>query len=124
IKDKYRPTSLSARRESMKLMGIVLTAALLFVTAACQSTRVQIPTAPIGPNEKSLGPTWGDSVGLMLFQFIPINQNERFVKAYNEAVQKAGATRLTDVTISERWWWGYVINGYIFKVEGTAVSNK
>ena len=34
----------------MKLVGIVLTAALLLGTAACHSTRVQIPTAPIGPN--------------------------------------------------------------------------
>ena len=108
----------------MKLVGIVLAAALLLGTAACQSTRVQIPTAPIGPDEKSLGATWGDDVGLMLFAFIPIGQNDRFVAAYNEAVQKAGAMRLTDVTISERWWWGYIINGYIFKVEGTAVTNK
>ena len=46
------------------------------------------------------------------------------VAAYNEAVQKAGATRLTDVTLSERWWGGYVILGYVFKVEGTAVTNK
>ena len=61
----------------MKLVGIVLTAALLFGTAACQSTRVQIPTAPIGPNEKSLGPTWGDDVGMLLFGFIPIRQNDR-----------------------------------------------
>lgn len=108
----------------MKLAGIVLTAALLISTVACHSTRVQIPTAPIGPNEKSLGPTWGDDVGMLLFGFIPIRQNDRFVEAYDEAVKKAGATRLTDVTISERWWWGYVINGYVFKVEGTAVTNK
>jgi len=108
----------------MKLAGILLTAALLVTTAACHSTRVQIPTAPIGPNEKSLGATWGDDVGMLLFGFFPIRQNDRFVAAYNEAVQKAGATRLTDITISERWWWGYVINGYVFKVEGTAVANK
>ena len=108
----------------MKVVGIVLTAALLLGSAVCHSTRVQIPTAPIGPNEKSLGATWGDDVGLLLFGFIPIRQNDRFVEAYNEAVQKAGASRLTDVTISERWWWGYVINGYVFKVEGTAVTNK
>ena len=108
----------------MKVVGIVLTAVLLLGTAACHSTRVQIPTAPIGPNEKSLGPTWGDDVGLMLFQFIPIRQNDRFVAAYNEAVQKAGAMRLTDVTISERWFWAWILNGYVFKVEGTAVTNK
>ena len=48
----------------MRLVGMVLFAALLIGSAACQSTHVQIPTAPIAPDEKSLGPTWGDHVGL------------------------------------------------------------
>ncbi len=108
----------------MKTASLLLCTLLLVATAACHSTQVRIPTAPIGPNEKSLGPTEGHSTGLMLFQFIPIRQNERFVNAYNQAVAKAGGTRLTDVTISERWWWGYVLNGYNFKVQGTAVGNK
>ncbi len=108
----------------MKMMGVFLGAMLLITTAACHSTQVKIPTAPVGANEKSLGPTEGQSVGMLLFGAIPINQNERFEKAYNQAVQKAGGSRLTDVTISERWWWGYVLNGYVFKVQGTAVTNK
>jgi hypothetical protein len=108
----------------MRIAGILLGAALLVTTVACQSTQVKIPTAPIGANEKSLGPTEGTSTGMLVFGVIPINQNERFENAYNQAVQKAGATRLTDVTISERWWWGYVLNGYVFKVQGTAVKGK
>ena len=108
----------------MKTASLLLGALLLVATTACHSTQVRIPTAPIGPNEKSLGPTEGHSTGLMLFGLIPINQNERFVNAYNQAAAKAGGTRLTDVTISERWWWGYVLNGYNFKVQGTAVGNK
>jgi hypothetical protein len=108
----------------MRILGVLLSAVLLMATMACQSTKVQVPTAPIGPSEKSLGKTSADSLGLMLFGFIPIRQNERFVDAYKKAVQSVGGTRLTDVTISERWWWGYVINGYVFKVEGTAVGNK
>jgi len=108
----------------MKIAGLLLGVVLLITTAACHSTQVRIPTAPVGPNEKALGATEGESVGLLLFGFIPIKQNERFVNAYNQAVQKAGGTRLTDVTISERWWWGYVIFGYVFKVQGTAVGNK
>ncbi len=108
----------------MRILGVLLSTVLLIATVACQSTKVRVPTAPIGPSEKSLGKTSADSLGLMLFWFIPIRQNERFVNAYNQAVRSAGGTRLTDVTISERWWWGAVINGYIFKVEGTAVGNK
>jgi hypothetical protein len=108
----------------MKKVSLLLGAALLLAMAACHSTQARIPTAPVGPNEKTLGSTEGSSVGMLLFGFIPINQNERFANAYNQAVQKAGGTRLTDVTISERWWWGYVLNGYVFKVQGTAVANK
>lgn len=108
----------------MRTVRILLGVILLVALAACQSTQVRIPTAPVGPNEKALGPTEGSSTGMLLFGCIPIKQNERFQDAYNQAVQKAGGTRLTDVTISERWWWGYVLNGYVFKVQGTAVANK
>lgn len=108
----------------MRILGMLLGAVLLITTAACHSTQVKIPTAPVGPNEKVLGQTDGTSLGMLLFGVIPINQNTRFEKAYQQAVQKAGATRLTDVTISERWWWGYVLNGYVFRVQGTAVAEK
>lgn len=108
----------------MKTASLLLGVLLLLATTACHSTQVRIPTAPIGPNEKSLGPAEGHSTGLMILGVIPVNQNERFVNAYNQAAAKAGGTRLTDVTISERWWWGYVLNGYNFKVQGTAVGNK
>ncbi len=109
----------------MKTASLLLCALLLVATTACQSTQVRIPTAPIGPNEKSLGYTQGESTGRLVLFFIPVQQNERFVTAYNKAVMaREGANRLTDVTISERWWWGYIMNGYKFKVEGTAVGNK
>jgi len=108
----------------MKAVSVALGLFLLVATAACQSAPVKLPSASIGPNEKSLGPTEGSSTGIMLFGVVPIIQNTRFENAYHEAVQKAGGTRLTDVTISEQWFWGVVLNGYIFTVQGTAVGNK
>jgi hypothetical protein len=108
----------------MKALSIALGMLLLVATAACQSTPVKLPAASIGPNEKSLGQTEGSSTGIMLFGVIPIIQNTRFENAYDEAVKKAGGTRLTDVTISEQWFWAFVLNGYTFKVQGTAVGNK
>ncbi len=124
MKNMQFRASLTFKEVSMRIMGVLLGVVLLMATAACHSTQVKIPTAPIGANEKSLGPTEGQGVGMLVLGFIPVNQNERFEKAYNQAVQKAGATRLTDVTISERWFWAYVLNGYVFKVQGTAVGNK
>jgi hypothetical protein len=108
----------------MRSVSLFLGTLLLLTTVACQSTNLRFPSAPIGPNEKSLGPTEATSTGIMLFGFIPINQNTRFENAMAEAVRKAGGTRLTDVTISEQWFWAFVLDGFIFKVQGTAVGDK
>lgn len=107
----------------MKSVGALLGICLL-LTTACVSTPLKFPTAPVGPNEKELGRTEATSTGIMLFGFIPINQNTRFEDAIKEAAAKAGGTRLVDVTISEQWFWALVLDGFIFKVEGTAVGNK
>jgi hypothetical protein len=59
----------------------------------------------------------------MLFQVIPIGQNSRFVEAYKQALAKhPGATRIADMTISEQWFWAYILNGYVTRIQGTAVS--
>jgi len=108
----------------MKAVTLVLGLFLCLTIVACQSTSLRFPADPIGPNEKSLGPTEATSVGIMLFGVIPIKQNTRFEAAMREAAAKAGGTRVTDVTISERWFWAAVLNGFIFKVEGTAVGSK
>ena len=107
----------------MKYAGLLF-GICLALTTACVSTPLKFPTAPIGPNEKALGKTEATSTGIMLFGFIPINQNTRFEDAMREAAAKAGGTRLTDVTISEQWFWAVVLDGFIFKVEGTAVGSK
>ena len=80
--------------------------------------------APLGPNEQRPGTGEGSSTGVMLFQFIPINQNDRFVDSYRQALAQRGGTRLVDVTITERWFWAWVLNGYIFHVKGTGVTDK
>ena len=59
-------------------MGVLL---VLTVTA-CHSIPLTIPSASVGPNEQRLGTGEGSSTGVTLFQFIPINQNDRFVDAY------------------------------------------
>jgi len=108
----------------MKAVILVLGLLLCLTTAACQSTPLHFAGDPIGPNEKSLGKTEAVSTGILLGGFIPIKQNSRFERAMREAAAKAGGTRLTDVTISESWFWGLILLGFEFKVEGTAVGNK
>lgn len=94
--------------------------------AGCVSMPVNLSTPPNlqeGKDYTVLGEGEGSSVGIMLFNLIPINQNQRFQKAYDEAVQSKGGDRLINPTIEEQWFWAYLLNGYIFKVKGTVVKD-
>lgn len=103
------------------LLGLIM---LLFVVG-CTSTPAQIQTAPIGPNEKVLGHASGSGGGVLVFWFIPINQNGRFEEAYKEALQvHPGTTRLVDPTITEQWFWALLFGGFLTEVSGTAVGPK
>ncbi|SPP64793.1 hypothetical protein [Nitrospira lenta] len=108
----------------MKRGFFILGLLLLLTNAACHSTQLRMPSEPIGANERSTGISEGHSGGFMLMGFIPINQNDRFQSALNTAVAKSGGTRLTDVVISERWFWTPVGNGLVFKVQGVGVAPK
>ena len=83
------------------LIGVLL---VLTVTA-CHSVPLSIPSGPIGPNEKKMGVGEGTALGLMILGFIPVNQNERFVEAYQNALAQSGGSRLTDITVTESWFW-------------------
>ena len=94
--------------------------------AGCASMPVNLGAPPNqleGKEYTVVGEGEGSSVGIMLFNCIPINQNDRFQKAYDEAVQSKGGDRLINPVIEERWFWAYLLNGYIFKVKGTVVKD-
>lgn len=119
-----RDDHLEPLEEAMKRLAGLMGVFLVLTVTACNSIPLTIPSAPVGPNEQRLGTGEGRSTGFMVLGFIPINQNSRFVVAYQEALTQSGGTRLVDVTISERWFWAYVLNGYIFQVRGTGVVEK
>jgi len=106
----------------MRSIAVVLPSILILVSLGCASAPLSIETLPVQQNEKIVGPAKGSSTGIMLFNFIPIVQNSRFRNAYQEALDSAGGTRLVDITIEERWFWAWVLNGYTFTVSGTAVN--
>ena len=70
-----------------------------------------------------LGEGKGGAVGIMLFNLIPIGQNDRFERAYEEAVKSKGGDRLIDPVIKEKWFWGAILNGYITEISGTVVKD-
>lgn len=54
----------------------------------------QPPNLLEGRDYTVLGEGEGSAVGIMLFNLIPINQNQRFQNAYDEAVRSKGGDRL------------------------------
>jgi hypothetical protein len=70
-----------------------------------------------------LGEGEGEASGIMLFQLIPIGQNDRFELAYERAVKSKGGDRLIDPVIRENWAWLYICNVYTTRIKGTVVKD-
>jgi hypothetical protein len=105
--------------------GKAFLAGALLACVGCMSAPLTIKTPPVATNEKVLGEVTGTATGVMVLEFVPVNQNQRFTLAYNEAIAKApGATRIVNPTITERWYFCVLFNLYKFELKGTAVGPK
>jgi len=106
------------------LKAVVSLGALGLLAAGCVSQPLKFPTTEKLKSTKYevLGEGTGEATGLMLFQFIPIGQNERYVRAYDAAIKSKGGDALIDPTIKESWFWGYILNGYQTRVSGTVIK--
>ena len=60
------------------------------------------------------------AAGFQLFLVIPINVNSRHERAWQQLKQHAGYDYITDVTITERWTYGYVGTAYTTIIEAMA----
>jgi hypothetical protein len=110
----------------MKEVIFILLVFFLAVNLGCSSAPLRVPTPNSMVPEKDfvvLGEGEGEATGIMLFQFIPIGQNDRFELAYERAVKSKGGDRLIDPVITEKWFWAWILNGYTTKVKGTVVKD-
>src|SRR5436190_9760244 len=108
----------------MKRSTTILSLGLLgLLTGGCASQPLKIPTVT-KTNYETLGEGKGGATGIMLFNLIPIGQNERFVRAYEAAVKSKGGDALLNPEISERWFWAYMLNLYRTTVRGTVIRYK
>jgi len=104
---------------------LFLCISLIAFLAGCAGVPVQMTSPAVDSSKyEILGEGSGSATGIMLFQFIPIKQNKRFERAYNDAINSMGGDKLLNPVISERWFWAYVLNGYITTVTGTVVKEK
>ena len=96
---------------------------LMVISFGCASTPLKFSNLKPEVYEV-LGEGEGTATGIMLFHFIPIGQNARFVDAYRAAVNSKGGDGLIDIEISEQWFWAYISTGYQTTVKGTVVKGK
>ena len=107
-----------------KITKILFSAGLGLLAAGCFTQPLTFPTVEKVTTTKYtvLGEGQGEATGIMLFQLIPIGQNERYVRAYDAAVKSKGGDALINPTIDENWFWGYILNGYQTRVKGTVIK--
>lgn len=106
------------------LHRVSLVATVALCTTACRGVPLQL-NDPLQANEVAVSEVEGSSTGIHLFGIIPIGLNQRFGVAHDRALAQApGATRIANTTISENWFWAYILNGYTTTVRGTAVRPK
>mgnify|MGYP005610902845 CR=1 FL=1 len=105
----------------MKIKTIILALALISLISSCSSLPKRIGAEPNRPY-KVVGKGSGKATGIMLFQVIPIGQNTKLSRAYDVAVKQSGGDDLTNVTITENWFYAVVLNGYKTKVEGDVIK--
>ena len=102
---------------------LVFVGMLISLLIGCSSVPVTISTVMDKPYDV-LGEGEGSAIGIMLLNVIPIGQNERFERAYREAIYSKDGDALINPVISERWFWAYVLNGYTTTVKGTVIKYK
>lgn len=105
------------------MKNLIFVGVLISLLAGCHSVPLNVPTV-MEKQYDVLGEGEGSSIGILLFQVIPIGQNQRFEKAYKDAINSKNGDALINPVISERWFWAYVFNGYVTTVKGTVIKYK
>jgi hypothetical protein len=111
-------------RVMKKLIGYSSAVGLAALLSGCVSQPLKFPTVAElkAKSYEVVGEGEGKATGIMLFACIPIGQNERYVRAYDLAVQSKGGDALIDPTVQEKWFWGYILDGYTTTVTGTVIK--
>ncbi len=94
---------------------------LAVVMSGCSSVGTMVVSKPPA-NPQKLGRVEGFARGALL-GLIPIRENSRTERAYNDALAQApGAKALMDVTIQENWYWYYLGTIRCVTITGEAVK--
>ena len=105
----------------VKALSTILLSSVIL--AGCSGTSMK--TQNLDESEYTvIGHGQATATGIMLFNFIPIQQNDRFVRAQNAAIDSRGGDALINVEVQEDWFCAWILNGYQTTVSGDVVKLK
>lgn len=108
-----------------KIMKKKFVFALLTLLTGCTGHYYKIPTAPVDTSKYDVvGHGTETATGIMLFSFIPIQQNNKIERATDSLLRTYGGDAVTDVQVRERWFWAWVLNGYKTDVQATILRRR
>ena len=105
------------------LVRSVVCVAVLSSAIGCVSPPVRMGPIP-GRKYTVVGKGEGRATGMLIEAFIPVMQNSRFQTAYNRAVSSAGGDDIINLEISERWFWAYILQGFVTTIKGDVIKYK
>jgi len=108
----------------VKYLSKVVAAALIgAVLAGCTGTPMN--TKQYDSSQYTvIGHSEATATGLLLFGVIPIQQNNRFVRAQTAAIKAKGGDAMINTQVQENWFWAWVLTGYTTKISGDVVKLK
>ncbi|MDB6143913.1 MAG: lipoprotein [Pseudomonas sp.] len=102
-----------------------MSASLLLVMAISGCTGTPMKTEHLDSSQYTvIGHSEAKATGLMLFGLIPIQQNNRFVRAQSSAIQAKGGDAMINTQVQENWFWAWILSGYTTTVSGDVVKLK
>lgn len=100
---------------------LIATAAFVLSLSGCTGTAMK--TENLEKTQYTvIGHSEASATGLLLFGVIPIQQNNRFVRAQTAAIKAKGGDALINTQVQENWFWAYVLTGYTTTVSGDVVK--
>lgn len=100
-------------------------ASMLLAMAVTGCTGTPMKTANLDSSQYTVvAHSEQSATGIMLFGFIPIGQNDRFVRAQSAAIKAKGGDAMINTQVQEKWFWAWVLSGYTTTVSGDVVKLK
>ncbi|EQM66296.1 hypothetical protein PSGK_19450 [Pseudomonas solani] len=98
-------------------------AGLLSVLAIAGCTGTPMKTQNLDSSQYTvIGHSEASATGLLVVGLIPVQQNNRFIRAQNAAIKAKGGDAMINTQIQEDWFWAWVLTGYTTTVSGDVVK--